>query len=67
MHTFPNARLTPICRERLMRQHLIDARSLALLDIQAPGVGYQKAHVALDDALDCPTSKSCLIVRCQPD
>ncbi len=31
MHTHPNARLTPIGRERLIRQHLDEGRSLAQL------------------------------------
>ena len=31
MHTHPNARLTPIGRERLIRQHLDHSRSLAEL------------------------------------
>ena len=31
MHTHPNARLTPIGRERLIRQHLEEGRSLAQL------------------------------------
>jgi transposase-like protein len=31
MHTYPNARLTPIGRERLIRQHLDQGRCLAEL------------------------------------
>ncbi len=31
MHTHPNARLTPMGRERLIRQHLEEGRSLAQL------------------------------------
>ena len=31
MHTHPNARLTPIGRERLIRQHLDEGRSLVQL------------------------------------
>ena len=34
MHTHPNARLTPIGRERLIRQHLDEGRSLTQLAIE---------------------------------
>ena len=43
MHTHPNARLTPVSRERLVRRHIQDAEPLAHLAAQA-GVSLRTAY-----------------------
>jgi len=43
MHTHPNARLTPVSRERLVRRHIQDAEPLAHLAAQA-GISLRTAY-----------------------
>ena len=43
MHTHPNARLTPVSRERLVRRHIQDAEPLADLAAQA-GISQRTAY-----------------------
>jgi transposase InsO family protein len=43
MHTHPNARLTPLGRERLLRQHIDQGESLAVLAAQA-GISLRTAY-----------------------
>ena len=43
MHTHPNARLTPLGRERLLRRHIDDGESLASLAAQV-GISVRTAY-----------------------
>ena len=43
MHTHPNARLTPLGRERLLRRHIDDGESLAFLAAQV-GISVRTAY-----------------------
>ena len=42
MHTHPNARLTPLGRDRLLRRHIEHGESLAFLAAQVGGI-YQQS------------------------
>jgi transposase-like protein len=47
MHTHPNARLTPLGRERLLRRHIDHGESLASLAAQA-GISVRTAYKWLE-------------------